>query len=225
VFQDPFPSLIPSTNRPVLHIPQIFNYKAIDGVIVKKEPVPGRQKQQLFIYLLQITVARKHKDSHKTFFGDWKKWVNGLGEFDVIPEYIWISQEGGDTKEHPQTDKWPAHVERNIAISEVDKQIGREYEIEKRRGLIQQGPVILTGGQVGMEEQEELEEQTRSDGPSAAAGKRSGKQPRAEGGGTNDYANMKRAELHALLKSRSLRLSGNKADMVARLLEDDKKRG
>ena len=40
--------------------------------------------------------------------------------------------------------------------------------------------------------------------------------------GTNDYANMKGAELQALLKSRSLPHSGKKSDMVARLLKDDK---
>jgi len=72
-----------------------------------------------------------------------------------------------------------------------------------------------------MEEPEELEEQTRSDGPSAAAEKRSGKQTRAEKGGTNDYANMKYVELRALLQSRSLTHTGTKADMVARLLRDD----
>ena len=40
-----------------------------------------------------------------------------------------------------------------------------------------------------------------------------------------DYSNIKNAELQKLLKSRSLPRSGKKADMVTRLLEDDKKKG
>jgi hypothetical protein len=188
VFQEPIPNLTPKTDGPVLYIPQIFNYKAIDGVIVKKEqPSTGRGKGRLFIYPLQITVAEKHKDSHKAFFDDWKKWIANLGEFDVFPEFIWISKEGGNTKEHPETDKWPAHNERHISISQVNKQIGMIYEFRKRGGLIQKDPEILAGEQVGMEERGkpeepgELEEQSRSDGPSAAAEKRSGKRPRADG--------------------------------------------
>jgi len=98
------------------------------------------------MYPLQITVAQKHKDSHETFFNKWEKWIDGLEEFDVFPEFIWISEEGGDTKE------------RNISISEVNKGIGMRYKIEKRRRLIQKAPEILAGEQVGMEERGELEE-------------------------------------------------------------------
>ena len=92
------------------------------------------------MYPLLITVAQKHKDSHETFFNKWEKWIDGLEEFDVFPEFIWISEEGGDTKEHPQSDQWPAHKERNISISEVNKGIGMKYKIEKRRRLIQKSP-------------------------------------------------------------------------------------
>ena len=128
VFHDPVPNLKPKTNWPVLHIPQIFNYKAIDGVIVKKEdPASEGNKQRLFIYPLQITVAEKHEDSHKTFFDQWEKWIANLGEFDVIPEFIWITKEGGEEKRHLQTGQWPAHKERNISISEVNKHIGMMY--------------------------------------------------------------------------------------------------
>jgi len=125
VFHDPVPNLKPKTNRPVLHIPQIFNYKAIDGVIVKKEdPASEGNKQRLFIYLLRITVAEKHEDSHKKFFDQWKKWITILVEFDVIPEFIWITKKGGEEKRHLQTGQCPAHTERNISISEVSKHIG-----------------------------------------------------------------------------------------------------
>ena len=40
-----------------------------------------------------------------------------------------------------------------------------------------------------------------------------------------DYSNMKNAQLQELLKSRSLLYSGKKAEMVARFVEYDKKKG
>jgi len=33
IFEDPFPTLALKTNQPVLHIPKIFNYKGVDGII------------------------------------------------------------------------------------------------------------------------------------------------------------------------------------------------
>jgi len=140
-------------------------------------------------------VAEDHEDSHKKFFDQWKKWITNLGEFDVIPEFIWITKKGGKEKRHLQTGQYPAHKERNISISEVSKYIGETYEAETRGGPI---PENLAGEP---EEPEDLGEQTRS--------------------GTNDYQNMGKAWLQDELKSRSLPHNGNKADLVARLRKDD----
>ena len=229
IFKDPIPNLAPQTNRPVLHIPRIFNYKGVDGIIVRRESIDEEKKQggekkngrkqRLFVYPLQITMAEKHKDSHKTFFDDWNRWIAPLGDFDVIPEFIWISENGDITKKHDQTDDWPEHLERNIPISEVNKMIKMKYEFEKQRGLIQQGPEILAGAQ---------KRSTRSD----AGGEGSGEQPTADGtsaaaadtGGTNDYRQMKNDQLRKMLTSRGLSRSGKKDDMAARLEEDDKKK-
>ena len=40
-----FPNVKPNTKNPVLHIPQIFNYEAIDGKIVEKEPGSKGEKE------------------------------------------------------------------------------------------------------------------------------------------------------------------------------------
>jgi hypothetical protein len=75
----------------VLHLPGAFNYKTIDRVIVWKasdgEKSDGK-KGQLLVFPLQVTVAKMHKDSHATFFREWKQWSADLGEFDVVPEFI-----------------------------------------------------------------------------------------------------------------------------------------
>jgi hypothetical protein len=241
IFQELIPNLAPKTNRPVLHIPKIFNYKGVDGIIVKKEPPideeekqgegkkqgeekkgeeEKRGKQRLFVYPLQMTMAKKHKDSHKTFFDEWKSWIATLEEFDVIPEFIWISKNGGIPKKHKQTDEWPEHLERDISIGEVNRKIKMTYEIEKRGGLIQQGPEILAGPQ------------KRSTRSGAGGGKGSGEQPRADGtsaaaadtGGTNDYMGMEKRQLKAMAKSRGLHHTGTKKEIAARLEQDDKKK-
>ena len=172
------------------------------------------------MYPLQITVAKKHKDSHKRFFDDWNRWIAGLEQFDVIPEFIWISEKGGILKKHDQTDKWPEHLEQDISIGNVNRSIKERYEAEKQGGLIRQGPEILVGAQ---------ERSTRSD---AGGGEGSGEQPRADGtsaaaadtGGTNDYRKMRNDQLRTILTSRGLSRSGKKDDMAARLEEDDKKK-
>ena len=255
IFQDPIPNLAPKTNRPVLHIPKIFNYKGVDGIIVKKEPPIDEEKKQgeeetqgeeenqgeekkqdeeekkgeekkkggkqrLFVYLLQITVAEKHKDSHKTFFDEWKRWIVDLEQFDVIPEFIWISENGGIPKKHDQTDKWPEHLERDISIGEVNRIMKLRCDIEKRGGLIQQSPEILAGAR------------KRSTRSGAGGGEGSGEQPRADGtsaatadtGGRNDYLGMKKLPLQAMAKSRGLHHTGTKKEIAARLKQDDKKK-
>ena len=125
-------SLYPQMGDLVLHLPGSFNFKTIHGVIVRKAgPKKDNTKKQLFVFPLQVTVAKKHKDSHATFFKEWKQRIHGLEEFDVVPEFIWISEKGADDITH-ESSKWPAHLERNISLHTVNVQIGNLYnESEK----------------------------------------------------------------------------------------------
>jgi hypothetical protein len=136
LFSGRLPRLRPETENPVLHLPILSNFAAIDGMIVRKESgSKGRGsggKVRLLIFPLQITVAKKHSDSHEKFFRKWKDWIINLDEFDVVPEFIWISENGGKTKQHPESRKWPKHDERNIPLSQVNDSIGSFYKSVKR---------------------------------------------------------------------------------------------
>jgi len=173
-YQGGIPSLYPQGGDLVLHLPGSFNFKTIDGVIVRKAaPKKGNTKEQLFVFPLQITVAKKHKDSHATFFKQWKQWIQDLDEFDVVPEFIWISEKGGDDITHAECAKWPAHLERNISLHTVNVTIGNLYDVAKKAQRTQNGvPLNEDFGMSIIGRSSEPD----ADGPSAAAGKRLGKQ-------------------------------------------------
>jgi hypothetical protein len=214
VFYGEFPNLKPDSNRLVLHIPAIFNYKAIDGIIVKK------LGNQVFIYPLQISVARSHKDSHKMFFDMWNKWIETLKGFDVHPTFIWITENGDTARDVEGAAHWPAHKVQNITIKEVNDHIGMMYELAKQNALVQSAPEFSASEQIATEdggrpeEREEPGEQTRSDGASAAAVER----------GTIDYGQMKKRELQELLELRGLTYKTSEKVKVlqARLRKNDK---
>jgi len=133
---------LPDLNTVMRKFPLLgsFNFKTIDGVIVRKAgPKKDNTKKQLFVFPLQVTVAKKHKDSHATFFKEWKQWIHGLEEFDVVPEFIWISEKGADDITHDESSKWLAHLERNISLHAVNVQIGYLYDGAKKSQRIQNG--------------------------------------------------------------------------------------
>jgi hypothetical protein len=238
VLDEQTPIQNPKEGLPQLLIPRNFNHRAIDGIIVRVEK-RNKEQPMLFMYPLQITVAKKHKDSHKEFFNDWKRWATTFPGFRLFPTFIWITKEGGKKKSHSGNLQWPDHDELNIPVRQVSEEIERKYKTRKESGLLQDGlesfPSSSQSGegrisQPGMPEEpgepgepekqgelEELQEQTGLYGPTTA-GKRPGKQPRAKKGGTNFSAQVK-----AIVQPRSLRSSGKKMDM-ATLPQDNKSR-
>jgi hypothetical protein len=72
------------------------------------------------------------QEARLKFFKKWKDWIGGLDKFDVVPQFVWISENGGEAKEHPESRKWPEHVERNIPLSQVNETIGSFYKSVKR---------------------------------------------------------------------------------------------
>lgn len=138
-FQADFPSFNTTTNGPVLYIPKVFNYRNIDGIIVRIAPKPRgkKTKQELFMYPLQITLAPdKHSNSRKKFFAEWKTWTKGLEEFAVVPEFVWISPEAAETKEHVKDTQQPDHVERYVPIRDVSMEIWNWYDEGKQNERI-----------------------------------------------------------------------------------------
>jgi hypothetical protein len=165
-------SLYPRKGDLVLHLPGAFNFRTVDGIIVRKVD-DGEPKSRLLVFPLQITVAKTHKDSHAAFFKDWKRWSQDLGEFDVVIEFVWIVEKERDPEDYPRSTKWPAHKERFISLSQVNTLIGDLYDKAKTRQRIRNG--VLLNEDFGLSIIGRSRE-PEADGPSAAAGKRSGKQ-------------------------------------------------
>jgi hypothetical protein len=133
LFPGSFPAVRTSiTGQPILYCPQKFNYRGIDGIIIRMGPRPmtNENRQQLFMYPLQITLASKHSDSHKTFFNDYGSWILGLAEYDVVPTFLWISPKVARHKQHKPTngDNWPTHYEEFVPINQVNPNLWAFYE-------------------------------------------------------------------------------------------------
>jgi len=122
------------TKEPTLYCPQKFNCRCIDGIIIRigPQPMTKENKQQLFMYPLQITLGPdKHSDSHKTFFDDYIIWTYGLDQYDVVPTFLWISPKVASPKLHEPTDKddWPAHYEEWVPINQVNPNLWALYAV------------------------------------------------------------------------------------------------
>lgn len=132
------------TDRPVLYHPGKFDFKGIDGVIVRIETRPKlkgkgiqkrdaeEEKRKLFMYPFQITlVPDSHSDSHETFFNQYGKWIEGLKEFDIVPEFLWITPKPRSLIEHGEKSrpKWPAHRGRYVSLEDVNEDIWSRYRL------------------------------------------------------------------------------------------------
>jgi len=75
-----------------LYLPYRFNYANIDGAVLHLE---SRNPKKAHLYLIQVTLAMKHKKSDEHFYrGQWNKWVQGLvsGGWDLESTFLWIDR-------------------------------------------------------------------------------------------------------------------------------------
>jgi hypothetical protein len=78
-----------------LYCPIMFNYRGIDGIIVRFDYSGGKtDKSKCFMFPLQVTLAKPHSDSEQKFFNEWSMWTKYLDDFDVVVEFLWITTEG-----------------------------------------------------------------------------------------------------------------------------------
>jgi hypothetical protein len=123
----------------VLYCPLKFNYRAIDGIIVRIAPVGVGERRKCFMFPIQITVARKHSDSEAAFFKHWGKWKSSFAEnnIDIEVEFLWITKEDPDTSEVTEENrdsrsgpmlKHPNYSTRNIPLDVVSPEISQRYK-------------------------------------------------------------------------------------------------
>src|SRR2546429_6770743 len=83
------------------------------------------------MFPLQVTLRRKsHSDSHKNFFNHYGQWIKDLKDFEVVPQFIWITPKLNTSIEHGDGPKgrWPAHRELYVPLKKVNKNIWNEYK-------------------------------------------------------------------------------------------------
>ena len=98
-FRGPKPKFRTDTlDKPILYRPQKFNSMTMDGIIVfiPKPNGPnlkkGGQKMRLFMFPLKFSLDRRHSDSYEKFLNHYCQWIKDLEDFDVIPEFIWMTR-------------------------------------------------------------------------------------------------------------------------------------
>ena len=86
-------SLIDNTTRSSrLYLPDKFNYANVDGAILH---ITSRNPKQAHLYLIQITLAKDHKDSETYFYqAQWQNWVQALkgNHWSVESTFVWIDK-------------------------------------------------------------------------------------------------------------------------------------
>ena len=144
----------------MLYCPRRYNFRGIGGIIVWIEPERRRRdakqkKRKLLIFPLQITLAPDaHSDSHETFFNQYTEWIKNLEEFDVVPEFIWITPEPTSFTIHDENSKlnWPKHNERYVNLDKVNHNIWVQYQAAKKSQMIQKAPKEQEGIAGGLKE-------------------------------------------------------------------------
>jgi hypothetical protein len=90
MFSGSFPKFDKTEGAPVLYCPINFNYRGIDGIIIRFT------EKKCFMFPLQITVAKSHSDSEEVFFREWSKWTNKLDGIEVVLVFVWITKEDSE---------------------------------------------------------------------------------------------------------------------------------
>jgi len=119
-----------STDNPSIYcVPLKFNLKAIDVLYVAVD----KAERTARVVAIQITVAKRHRDSAAAFFADWDQWTKLLRGFTLEATFLWIVEDKRGKEEMKQTlitlrtrtiTKSPVHSVSWVMIDQVDKDLG-----------------------------------------------------------------------------------------------------
>jgi len=106
-----------------LYIPTTFNFPDIDGAIIRLD----RRSKRAYVYLIQVTVAKTHKDSEKSFYkNQWPTWEDRLKKhgFKASSIFIWVDRGEPSIepvpKKNPRKPIVPKRRTIHISIQSVD---------------------------------------------------------------------------------------------------------
>ena len=133
---------------PVLYIPDAYNYKAIDGLIVSVGVFD--ELKVLEIMPIQITINQNHEDSEKSFFRGWDDFVVktlGGSDYDILKiVFLWIVE---NTETFPRKDgivaaktlttrngtySTPVYERKVRSVGYVSEMVGHKLKMARERG-------------------------------------------------------------------------------------------
>jgi hypothetical protein len=130
MFSGVAPNFNTTKSDPVLYCPIDFDYRGIDGIIVRFA------EGKCFMFPLQITVAKSHSDSEEVFFREWSIWTNKLNDFEIVVVFVWITEEDSEidtvNAEHRSTNSGmklihPSYRRKKVPLKRVNLDIWERY--------------------------------------------------------------------------------------------------
>ncbi|KAG0632869.1 hypothetical protein HOY80DRAFT_1141821 [Tuber brumale] len=120
------------TEKYILYCPMQFNFRAIDGIIVRfdlSNQENGR-RGKCFMFPLQITIAKSHLGSEREFFKKWSRWIKDLGDYGIQVVSLWTS-----TKEplEKKVNRYPKYISKNVHIRDDSWDAKEQKEMEEQR--------------------------------------------------------------------------------------------
>jgi hypothetical protein len=130
VFSASFP-LYDKSQTQALYVPYAYNFKAIDGLILRFENEGGSGKgkgkdKKLIAHLIaiQVTISpSRSKVEEKKFFDNWSQWIAQLGGYEVWATFLWITGDKLKSEKVEKTNKNPAYTREYITFAEVNQDI------------------------------------------------------------------------------------------------------
>ncbi|KAF8228860.1 hypothetical protein L208DRAFT_1402992 [Tricholoma matsutake] len=125
-------NLLSSDHTHRLYVPTDFNFQAVDGAILLLD----RVKKIAYLFLLQITLSLRHKDSEETFYTEmWRKWtmeITQAGFSTIYTKFVWIDKKQPSAKAKPEmsrttrqgtTPVHPKYESVHIGVVDVDPKL------------------------------------------------------------------------------------------------------
>lgn len=122
-----------------LYLPEQFNYPNIDGAIL----LLNRKQKQAHLFVIRVTLTRKHKDSEMRFYEtQYEGWTKTLRieNFTVSSSFVWIGQSERSSEVIPPVIEdtqsgtrvvRPEYTRHCVSIESLDKML--YYTMKKKQ--------------------------------------------------------------------------------------------
>jgi hypothetical protein len=124
--------MLRSNKKLCLYVPINYNFRAVDGAVLLLD----HSAKKAHLFLLQITLSIRHKDSEADFYSSmWFSWVQSIeaAGFTVESTFVWIDKEQPSMQFQPALTKklcsggkvvQPEYYSTHVGIGQIDQKLG-----------------------------------------------------------------------------------------------------